>query len=83
MNPIQITVTGRLGDDPRTFTTRDGDGTELRLAIEIPARTSGESLTWWIKSPPTACWPPAPPPRSAKATASSSPPTARRRHRAR
>jgi hypothetical protein len=30
MNPISITVTGRLGDDPRTFTTRDGtDGVEL------------------------------------------------------
>ena len=50
MNPIQITVTGRLGDDPRTFQTRDGgDGTELRLAIEIPTRAGGESITRWVK----------------------------------
>ena len=35
MNPIAITVTGRLGDDPRTFTTREGaPGVELRLAVE-------------------------------------------------
>ena len=44
MNPISITVTGRLGDDPRQFTTRSGtDGVELRLAIEIPARGAGDS----------------------------------------
>ena len=44
MNPISITVTGRLGDDPRTFTTRDGtDGVELRLALDIPARGPGIS----------------------------------------
>jgi single-stranded DNA-binding protein len=50
MNPISIAVTGRLGDDPRPFTTRDGtDGVELRLAIEIPARGSGESTTRWLK----------------------------------
>jgi single-stranded DNA-binding protein len=50
MNPISITVTGRLGDDPRQFTTRDGtDGVELRLAIEIPSRGSGESTTRWLK----------------------------------
>ena len=50
MNPIQITITGRLGDDPRTFRTRDGsDGTELRIAVEIPARGSGESVTRWVK----------------------------------
>jgi single-stranded DNA-binding protein len=50
MNPISISVTGRLGDDPRTFTTRDGtDGVELRLAIDIPARGSGESITRWVK----------------------------------
>jgi single-stranded DNA-binding protein len=49
MNPIQITVTGRLGDDPRTFQTRDGgDGVELRLAIDIPGR-NGDSLTRWVK----------------------------------
>jgi len=50
VNPIQITVTGRLGDDPRTFTTRDGsDGVELRLAIEIPPRGAGEPVTRWVK----------------------------------
>lgn len=50
MNPIQITVTGRLGDDPRTFRTRDGsDGVELRLAIDIPPRGAGHSITRWIK----------------------------------
>ena len=50
MNPIQITVTGRLGDDPRVFRTRDGsDGVELRLAVEIPARGAGDSITRWIK----------------------------------
>ena len=49
MNPIQITITGRLGDDPRTFRTNDGtDGTELRLAVEVPGR-NGESITRWIK----------------------------------
>jgi single-stranded DNA-binding protein len=50
MNPITITVTGRLGDDPRTFTTRDGtDGVELRLALDLPARGSGEGITRWVK----------------------------------
>jgi single-stranded DNA-binding protein len=50
MNPISITVTGRLGDDPRTFSTRDGtDGTELRLALDLPARGSGEGITRWVK----------------------------------
>ena len=50
MNPIAITVTGRLGDDPRTFTTRDGTaGVELRLAIDLPSRTGGESITRWVK----------------------------------
>lgn len=50
MNPIQITVTGRLGDDPRAFRTRDGsDGAELRIAVEIPPRGSGESVTRWVK----------------------------------
>jgi single-stranded DNA-binding protein len=49
MNPITITVTGRLGDDPRSFTTRDGTaGVELRLAVEIPSR-SDQSITRWIK----------------------------------
>jgi single-stranded DNA-binding protein len=50
MNPIAITVTGRLGDDPRTFTTRDGtDGVELRLAVDLPARGAGDSITRWVK----------------------------------
>jgi single-stranded DNA-binding protein len=51
MNPVSITVTGRLGDDPRTFTTRDGsDGVELRLAIDLPPRVpGGESITRWVK----------------------------------
>jgi len=50
MNPISITVTGRLGDDPRTFTTRDGsDGTELRLALDLPARGTGDGITRWVK----------------------------------
>jgi single-stranded DNA-binding protein len=50
MNPISISVTGRLGDDPRTVTTRDGtDGVELRLAVDLPARGSGEGITRWVK----------------------------------
>ena len=51
MHPITVTVTGRLGDDPRTFTTRDGtDGVELRLAVELPSRTAGgDSITRWVK----------------------------------
>jgi len=50
VNPISITVTGRLGDDPRTFTTRDGtDGVELRLALDLPARGSGDGITRWVK----------------------------------
>ena len=50
MNPISITVTGRLGDDPRTFSTRDGtDGVELRLALDLPARGTGDGITRWVK----------------------------------
>ncbi len=51
MHPIAITVTGRLGDDPRPFTTRDGTaGIELRLALELPGRASGaDSITRWVK----------------------------------
>ena len=50
MNPIHVSVTGRLGDDPRTFSTRDGSpGVELRLAVEVPARGNGESITRWVK----------------------------------
>jgi single-stranded DNA-binding protein len=49
MNPIQITVTGRLGDEPRVFRTNDGtDGVELRLAIDIPGR-NGDNFTRWVK----------------------------------
>ena len=48
MDPISITVTGRLGDDPRPFTTRDGTaGVELRLAVEVPGR--GDTITRWVK----------------------------------
>ena len=51
MNPITVTVTGRLGDDPRTFTTRDGtDGVELRLACDLPSRSAGrDNITRWVK----------------------------------
>jgi single-stranded DNA-binding protein len=50
MNPITITATGRLGDDPRAFTTRDGTaGVELRLAVELPGRGSGDGITRWVK----------------------------------
>ena len=51
MNPITVTVTGRLGDDPRTFTTRDGtNGVELRLAIDLPSHIDGgEGRTRWVK----------------------------------
>jgi hypothetical protein len=42
MNPIAVTVTGRLGDDSRQFTTRDGTpGVELRLAVDLPSRVPG------------------------------------------
>ena len=50
MNPITVTVTGRLGDDPRSFTTHDGTpGVELRLAIDLPARSSSDNITRWVK----------------------------------
>src|SRR5690242_4834505 len=51
MNPITVTVTGRLGDDPRTFTTRDGTtGVELRLALDLPSRIpGGDGITRWVK----------------------------------
>ena len=51
MNSIAITVTGRLGDDPRTFTTKDGtDGVELRLALDLPSRSPGrDGITRWVK----------------------------------
>ena len=51
MNSIAITVTGRLGDDPRQFTTRDGTaGVELRLALDLPSRVpGGDGITRWVK----------------------------------
>jgi len=50
MNPISISVTGRLGDDPRSFSTRDGtDGVELRLALDLPTRGTGDGITRWVK----------------------------------
>jgi single-stranded DNA-binding protein len=51
MNPITVTVTGRLGDDPRAFTTRDGTaGVELRLALDLPSRVpGGDGITRWVK----------------------------------
>ena len=51
MNPISITITGRLGDEPRTFTTHNGTtGVELRLALEVPSRIPGaDSVTRWVK----------------------------------
>ncbi len=53
MNPVRITitVTGRLGDDPRTFTTRNGTAdVELSLALDLPPRTpDGEGITRWVK----------------------------------
>jgi single-stranded DNA-binding protein len=51
VNPISITVTGRLGDDPRPFTTHTGTpGVELRLALEVPSCTPGaDSVTRWVK----------------------------------
>jgi single-stranded DNA-binding protein len=50
VNPISITLTGRLGDDPRTFTTRDGTaGVELRLAVDLPSRSGADSITRWVK----------------------------------
>ncbi len=51
MNPISVTVTGRLGDDPRTFSTRDGtNGVELRVAVDLPSRSAGrDNITRWVK----------------------------------
>ena len=51
MNPIHITITGRLGDEPRTFTTHSGTtGVELRVALEVPSRVPGaDSVTRWVK----------------------------------
>ncbi len=61
---------GRLGDDPRTFTTRDGtDGVELRLALDLPPRGgSGDGITRWVKVTAFGLLAPAPPARCARAT---------------
>ena len=51
MNPITVTITGRLGEDPRTFTTRDNTpGVELRVAVDLPPRgEGGKEITRWVK----------------------------------
>ena len=76
MNPIAITVTGRLGDEPRTFTTRDGTaGVELRLALDLPSRVpGGDGITRWVKVTAFGFLPSALPLRSARVTGSPSSP---------
>jgi single-strand DNA-binding protein len=51
VNPIILSVTGRLGDDPRTFQTHTGTvGVELSLAVDLPPRgTGGDGITRWYK----------------------------------
>jgi single-stranded DNA-binding protein len=51
MNPITISVTGRLGDHPRKFATRDGTaGVELRLALDLSSRVpGGDGVRRWVK----------------------------------
>jgi single-stranded DNA-binding protein len=51
VNPITVTVTGRLGADPRTFTLSDNTpGVELRLAVDLPPRgENGRETTRWVK----------------------------------
>jgi single-strand DNA-binding protein len=48
---ISITITGNLTDDPRVFTTRDGQpGCELRVAVDLPPRSgSGDGPTRYFK----------------------------------
>jgi Single-strand binding protein family len=48
---ITVTITGNLTDDPRSFSTRDGQsGCELRVAVDLPPRGgSGEGLTRYFK----------------------------------
>jgi single-strand DNA-binding protein len=47
---ITVTVTGNLVDDPRTFTTRDGQaGCELRMAVDLPPRGTGDGPTRYFK----------------------------------
>jgi single-stranded DNA-binding protein len=51
VDPVSVTVTGRLGDNPFTTTTRNGHPmTTLRLAVEIPPRgPGGDGTTRWDK----------------------------------
>jgi single-stranded DNA-binding protein len=51
MNPISVTVTGLLGDDPKLFDLKNGgQGLELSLALELPARgPGGREITRWVK----------------------------------
>lgn len=48
---ITVTVTGNLVDDPRSFSTRDGQaGCELRVAVDLPAlRSTGDGPTRYFK----------------------------------
>jgi single-strand DNA-binding protein len=48
---ITVTITGNLVDDPRSFSTRDGQaGCELRVAVDLPSRTgSGDGPTRYFK----------------------------------
>ena len=48
---ITVTNTGNLTDDPRSFSTRDGQsGCELRVAVDLPPRGgSGEGPTRYFK----------------------------------
>ena len=39
MNPISITVTGRLGDDPRPFTTRSGTALVEAVLLDVDDTT--------------------------------------------
>ena len=77
MNPITVTVTGRLGDDPRTFTTRDGTtGVELRLALDLPSRIpGGDGITRWVKVTAYGLRTPLPDPRLELLASLSPPPS--------
>ena len=48
---ITVIVTGNLTDDPRSFSTRDGQaGCELRIAVDLPSRNgTGEGPTRYFK----------------------------------
>jgi single-strand DNA-binding protein len=48
---ITVTVTGNLVDNPRSFSTRDGQaGCELRVAVDLPPlRGSGDGPTRYFK----------------------------------